>query len=182
MNVVLKIMIGGSGGVGKTTLLQRYINGRFVADTAMTIGVQFYTKKIACRGVETKLALWDLGGQDRFKFLFPGYCNGARGALVLFSLHDIETLDDTGSWLKTFKEHAEPSSPVVLVGTKSDLVAGNELDGLNAMAVKFAESRGYSRYIPTSSKNGSNVKEAIEFLAGQVICAMRNDATVAEVA
>ena len=84
--LVLKILTAGEGGVGKTTLLHKYIKGEFLADTKMTIGVEFFLKEMNVDGFDVILQLWDFGGQERFRFLLESYVTGARGALLMFDL------------------------------------------------------------------------------------------------
>lgn len=84
--ILLKIITAGDGGVGKTTLLYRYIEGRFLANTRMTIGVEFFLKELNIEGKKILLQVWDFGGQDHFRPLLKNYAVGARGALLLFDL------------------------------------------------------------------------------------------------
>jgi len=70
---VLKIITTGEGGVGKTTLLHRYVEGKFLADTRMTLGVEFFLKEIDLDGNKVLLQIWDFGGQERFRFLLKNY-------------------------------------------------------------------------------------------------------------
>ncbi len=81
-----KIVVGGDGGVGKTTLLHRFVTGSFEETTHMTIGVQFHNKELHIADFDVTLSVWDLGGQDRFRFILPSYVLGAKGALLLFDL------------------------------------------------------------------------------------------------
>jgi len=59
---LLKIITAGDGGVGKTTLLYRYVEGRFLADTKMTLGVEFFIKELNIKGESISLQIWDFGG------------------------------------------------------------------------------------------------------------------------
>ncbi|MBA7630506.1 hypothetical protein ES703_38028 [subsurface metagenome] len=85
---LLKVITAGDGGVGKTTLLYRYVEGRFLADTKMTLGVEFFLKEINIRGETVNLQVWDFGGQDHFRPLLKDYSVGAKGALLLLTLRD----------------------------------------------------------------------------------------------
>ncbi len=71
--LVLKVMVAGDSGVGKTTLIRMFVSGIFDAATRMTIGVQFHVKSITYEGRPVSLQLWDLGGQDHFRFILPSY-------------------------------------------------------------------------------------------------------------
>ena len=70
---ILKILTAGEGGVGKTTLLQRYVEGKFSEETKMTIGVEFFLKEMEIDEKHCTLQLWDFGGQERFRFLLESY-------------------------------------------------------------------------------------------------------------
>ena len=76
--VILKILVAGAGAVGKTTLLQRVISGTFNMATTMTIGVEFHLLNLMIEKTPICLQLWDLGGQDRFRFMLDGYVAGAK--------------------------------------------------------------------------------------------------------
>ena len=81
---IMKILTAGEGGVGKTKLLHRYVEGKFSGETKMTIGVEFFLKEVMIDGQQCALQLWDFGGQERFRFLLENYVLGAKGALLLF--------------------------------------------------------------------------------------------------
>ena len=82
---MFKILVAGDGAVGKTTLLHRFIEGDFIDSTTMTIGVDFHTKKMEFPpDYLVHLQLWDIGGQERFRFMVDQYLRGAKGALLLF--------------------------------------------------------------------------------------------------
>ena len=66
-----KTCIFGDGGVGKTTLVNRYVTGKYQEDFKMTIGVDFYTKVCEIDGNRVHLQIWDFGGENQFKNLLP---------------------------------------------------------------------------------------------------------------
>jgi small GTP-binding protein len=161
---VLKILTAGDGGVGKTTLLHRYVSNRFVADTSMTIGVQFHLKNILFGGVDCTLQLWDFGGQDRFRFLLPTYASGAKGALLLFDLTRMQTTFSLeNSWLPIVRKE-DPNMPVVLLGTKLDMVDPNFPQIEPGFGQEFGNRNKLNGYVETSSKTGEKVEEAFFML------------------
>ncbi|MHA1369588.1 MAG: Rab family GTPase [Promethearchaeota archaeon] len=161
---VLKILTAGDGGVGKTTLLHRYVNDRFISDTSMTIGVQFHLKKLTLGGVEVTCQLWDFGGQERFRFLLPTYANGAKGALLLFDLTRMNTtLSLKDSWLPIIRKE-DPNLPVVLVGTKKDMVSPDFRVVDPNFPLDFIKENHLQGYVETSSKTGEKVDEAFRIL------------------
>jgi small GTP-binding protein len=163
---VLKTIIAGDAGVGKTTLLHRYVEGRFIADTKLTIGVEFHLKELKIDGQEILEQIWDLGGQERFHFLLKSYAKGARGALLLFDLTRIQTLDRIKRWVDICRDE-NPDLPILFIGSKSDLVESININDEYALDVK--KQYNLFDYIKVSSKTGENVELAFELLARKLL-------------
>ena len=124
-----KILIIGEGGVGKTSLLNRYVNKEFMPSTKMTIGSDFFiTKRIVTKdGQENHISLmiWDFAGQERFRFLLKQLALGAKGVILAFDLVRIESLKKLPKWIKLMEEAGlwgNHSVEFFLVGTKKDLI------------------------------------------------------------
>ncbi|HME56258.1 MAG TPA: Rab family GTPase [Candidatus Lokiarchaeia archaeon] len=164
-----KIIIGGAGGVGKTTLLHRYLHNVFLSDTALTVGVQFFSKEVVREGTRIMLSLWDLGGQDRFRFVQPSYCFGANAAMVFFDVTRLDTALQVNDWITMFRENGAPNIPIVLGGTKLDMADPESMDEVNENANELLQQLGLSYYITTSSKTGENVKEIFNYLADTLL-------------
>jgi len=161
---IYKIVIGGAGGVGKTTLLLRYLHGIFKTDTGMTIGVNFFNKDVNRPGACAKLAIWDLGGQERFRLFQPQYVLGARAAIIFFDMARLQTMGQIDEWLTLFRTSASPSIPVLLCGTKHDLLSPDSIQNVNQEAMEIVEKHGFVHYYPTSAKNGLNVEAIFDHL------------------
>jgi small GTP-binding protein len=163
---VFKVIIGGDGGVGKTTLLYRYVNGRFLADTKMTVGVEFFQKEVQIsEDIEAQLLLWDFAGQAQFRAVIKNYVSGAVGAFLLFDLTRAETLTSLGKWVETFKVE-DPNLPILLVGAKFDLEDSIMVKDDDAQEiVKEFKLLGYFK---TSSKTGFNVNETFKTLTKEI--------------
>ena len=165
-NYLFKILITGNGGVGKTSLLRRYVDGFFDDSTIMTVGVEFFIKEISFDNVNCSLQLWDLGGQQRFRYLLENYVAGARGALLLFDLTRLPKIGDILEWVNIARLH-DINLPIILVGNKSDLDDFIAVDDESALNLKNAFNM--VEYIKTSAKNGQNVEEPFEILAKKLI-------------
>jgi len=163
VDVVWKIVVGGAGGVGKTTILHRYVYNEFVDDMQLTVGVQFHSMHVNKNGVNVALALWDLGGQERFRFILPSYIKGSVAALILFDMGRIQTFLEVDEWAAMIRENAGVI-PVVLVGTKFDTITPQEAAEMHAAGEKKAKDLGCVAYISTSSKLGYNVKETVDYM------------------
>jgi small GTP-binding protein len=162
-----KIMVGGDGGVGKTTLLRKYVTGTFSTDTHMTIGIEFHVKQMVHEGQPYSLQLWDLGGQDRFRFMLSSYCLGATGALLLFDLTRMSSLDDLGEWVSEVLRKQNPALPILCCGTKADVVEDRSVP--YDMGVSTAKALNCFGYAEVSAKTGQNVERVFELLVDKII-------------
>ncbi|MBN2151412.1 MAG: GTP-binding protein [Candidatus Lokiarchaeota archaeon] len=157
-----KIVVGGAGGVGKTTLLHRYMHDVFKADTRLTVGVTLQTTEVARNGHKITLAMWDLGGQDRFRFMQPDFCKGALAGIVFFDMSRLGTMLQVQNWATMFRKHASPDIPIVLGGAKLDLADDVVKEDVDKIAKETVSRLGLMAYVPTSSKSGEGVHEIIE--------------------
>ena len=82
----LKILILGDGGVGKTTLLHRFVHGAFIDTATMTIGAQVQSKELEIDAEICQLLIFDVSGQERFRYMVEEFLKGANGALILFDI------------------------------------------------------------------------------------------------
>jgi len=165
-SILLKVITCGEGGVGKTTLLHRYIEGVFLADTSLTIGVEFFLKEIKIEDKKILLQVWDFGGQDHFRPLLKNYAKGARGALILFDLTRPSSLNRIEQWVNICKQE-DQDIPIIFLGTKFDLKDQITID--DDIALKFKEDYGFFDYLKISSKTGENVQFAFELLAKELV-------------
>ncbi|TXT55551.1 MAG: hypothetical protein BAJALOKI1v1_2020006 [Promethearchaeota archaeon] len=164
--LVLKVLTAGEGGVGKTTLLHRYIEGEFQANTKMTIGVQFFLKELELNSKKVILQIWDFGGQERFRMLLKSYANGAKGALLLFDLTRPLTLDRIDEWVNICRSD-DPDLPIIFLGTKFDLKDQVSIE--DDYILEFVERFNLVTYLKTSSKSGRNVHKSFEILSENIL-------------
>lgn len=121
-----KICVLGAQGVGKTSLVHRFVKGTFSpATTTSTIGASFLTKRVLDidSGVTVRLQLWDTAGQERFRSISKLYYRGASAVVLVYSLLDEQSFVEMGRWLSEVKENVSEDTIVHVVGTKSDVVA-----------------------------------------------------------
>ncbi|MFX1356471.1 MAG: Rab family GTPase [Promethearchaeota archaeon] len=165
---VFKILIAGDGGVGKTTLLRRFVDGVFDESTIETVGVDFFLKELKFEELRIKcsLQLWDLGGQERFRHLLDSFIMGARAALLLFDLTRMPKMNSILDWVNIVRLH-DITLPIMLVGTKLDLEDAIAVDDEYAYNVK--NTFNMLNYFKTSSKNAYNVNKVFEALAKELM-------------
>jgi small GTP-binding protein len=166
---IFKIVIGGAGGVGKTTLLHRYMTGLFKEDTQITIGVEFHTQQIEWGGKKVALSMWDLGGQDRFRFIQPSYVKGAVAGIIFFDMSNLYTINQVGEWVDLFRNNSSGSINILLGGTKIDSIDAATEESVMARAMEVVKQYNLNGFVPTSSKTGQGVTEIIQTLVGNLL-------------
>jgi small GTP-binding protein len=157
---LFKVCIFGDGGVGKTTLINRYLTGLFEVGSKMTIGVDFRLKRLDLDGNTVTLQLWDLAGEERFRSLMPGYVSGADGGLFMYDVTRVSSLKNMKNWLDTMKEISEPKErdiPLLMVGGKLDLAEKRAFPKIDAEYI--ASVNKFKGLIECSAKTGENVEE-----------------------
>ncbi|CAM9416391.1 unnamed protein product [Lampetra fluviatilis] len=173
---LIKLLVLGDSGVGKSSLLCQYTEGRFHDKYVTTVGIDFREKRVTytSEGAEgtakqTKrvhLQLWDTAGQERFRSLTTAFFRDAMGFLVIFDLTSEQTFLNVRNWLNQLQMHAYCESPdIVLCGNKSDL---SEHNITQKQAKEFAEKHGMP-YFETSARTGNNVVPAVETLLGLIM-------------
>lgn len=173
MEKIVKILTAGEGGVGKTTFLNRYINNNFVDNFEMTRGIQFFGKTLKRNGAMYNLVLWDFAGQYCYRHLLSNLVKGASGAFFMFDMTRLSSIERIEEWMELFTNRE--NKPVLLVGTKYDLISTDEQSKYHYFAEtikkKFSNCIGY---IPTSSKTGHNINTAFETLLNEVFNDQKN--------
>lgn len=158
---VFKLIIAGDGGVGKTTFTDRAISDIFNEKVKVTIGLQFFVKVVdLSESQRAKLQIWDFAGENRFRFLVPGYVNGADGVIFMFSLTDPQTFKHFDDWLKYLRDK-NSNLPIILVGSKADLKHMRKVQQLEGK--KCADSSNcQGGYLEVSAVTGENIEEVFE--------------------
>jgi small GTP-binding protein len=166
-SLVFKIIIAGDGGVGKTTILHRYIEGNFLYEAKMTIGTDILHKVLTLKeGPVCSLQLWDFGGQERFRFMLDDFVKGAAGAFLMFDLTDFKSFMNLPKWIKIVRND-NPTLPILLLGSKYDLIESIMVD--DEYVRQFVENNNISGYCKVSSKTGYNVDGVFESLVSTII-------------
>ncbi|MHA1612775.1 MAG: Rab family GTPase, partial [Promethearchaeota archaeon] len=102
-----KLLMLGDASVGKTSLTHRYITGVFIDSPRLTIGVDFFSKKVRlANGKKAKLQIWDFGGEERFRFLLPTYSKGSNAALFLYDMTSQKSIESISVWLDIVRKNA----------------------------------------------------------------------------
>jgi small GTP-binding protein len=175
------VILCGDPGVGKTSLLARYVDKKFSDEYHQTIGANFLIKEIDMSKVIHKLDIrneelkadieekgfklyfWDIGGQKTTLFATEYYFVQAVGAMVIFSLGNYESFKDIDFWISKLKE-LSGDVPYIIIGNKSDLKREVDNEYIEQKALELGVD-----YFETSAKLNENVNEAFERLSIQIL-------------
>ncbi len=155
-----KLCIFGDGGVGKTTLVNRFLKKVFDESIKMTIGADFYVKDLEIDGKKVVVRIWDFGGEQRFKVLLPSFAKGADGGIFMYDITRYTSVKNIDDWLSIFEKNAQDKQiniPIVMVGGKLDLQEKRSVETEDAM--ELSEKHNLQGYFECSSKTGENVEE-----------------------
>ena len=157
-----KILLLGDASVGKTSFTKRYCYNIFNPSERLTIGVDFHVKTIELSDKRIKLQLWDVGGEERFRFLLPTYCLGANAAFLLYDITRPSTLDNISEWITIVKQKGGPI-PIMLVGSKLDLEK-SQRQVQRDYGIQIAEKNDMASFVEISAKENANVDDAFKVL------------------
>lgn len=158
----LKVVLLGDGGVGKSSLIQRFVSNKFDPSLFHTIGVEFLNKDIEVDGGRYTLQIWDTAGQERFKSLRTPFYRGTDCCLLTFALDDAQSFQNIAMWKKEFLYYADVKDPdefpFVVLGNKSDLGTERKVNAEEAQ--QWCGLNGRVPYFETSAKDAVNVDMA----------------------
>jgi Ras-related protein Rab-1A len=165
---VYKLILGGDGAVGKTSIVKRFTEGTFQRNYKATIGTSISKKECKFEGLDSvvRFVIWDLAGQPQFKRIRGSYLANSGAGILVFDVTNRESFNNVRKWYKELKQYAPPDIYLILVGNKIDLKDLRVVS--NAEGKALAEELGLS-YIESSAKTGENINEAFKMLALQLI-------------
>jgi len=165
-----KLCIFGDGGVGKTTLIQRYLTKLFNQDLKMTIGADFSIKKFEIEGKKVVVRIWDFAGEERFKVLLPSFAKGADGGIFMYDLSRYTSIKNLDDWLSIFERNVRDKQikiPIIMVGGKLDLEDNRSVE--TAEAIELSNTHNLQGIYECSSKTGVNVEEIFELITRKMM-------------
>lgn len=167
-----QVIILGDSGVGKTSLMNQYVNKKFSASYKATIGADFLTKEVLVDDRLVTMQLWDTAGQERFQSLGVAFYRGADCCVLVYDVNNSKSFDSLDSWRDEFLIQASPmdpeSFPFVVIGNKIDVEESKRMVS-SKRAQAFCQSKGGIPYFECSAKEAVNVEQAFEVIARQAL-------------
>ncbi len=157
-----KVLIVGDGAVGKTSICTHITTQEFFADYHLTVGCDFFIKRLYVNNISVTLQIFDIGGQDHFARMRSAFADGAKGIFLAFDITRRDSFYSLENWINSIKDGLDPKAPKVLIATKTDLkveaeVWKDDIDNLEGISI--------DAFFDTSSLTGDGVPEAFETMA-----------------
>ena len=163
---LFKIILIGSSGVGKSSILQRYMKKTFDENYKITIGVDFLMKTLTINKQLVKLQVWDTAGQEKYKSMVSSYYRGAHVALIVFDLTSHLSFEALPSWIENFYKNGPEQKNTILIGNKKDLVEERQVT--QEEAELFSQTNN-KIYFETSAKEGDNIDYVFNYTAEKLL-------------
>ncbi|CAF2047301.1 unnamed protein product [Brassica napus] len=154
---LIKLLLIGDSGVGKSCLLLRFSDGSFTTSFITTIGIDFKIRTIELDGKRIKLQIWDTAGQERFRTITTAYYRGAMGILLVYDVTDESSFNNIRNWIRNIEQHASDNVNKILVGNKADMDESKRAVP-KAKGQALADEYGI-KFFETSAKTNLNVEE-----------------------
>ncbi|MHA1309582.1 MAG: Rab family GTPase [Candidatus Helarchaeota archaeon] len=151
-----KVVLLGDQGVGKTSIIDRYVNNRFKDKYQPTLGVDFLIKDIELNDAKIKLIIWDIGGEIQWRNKLNLYLNGADSAIIVFDLTRADTFKSLKFWHEKVLKIAG-RIPYIFVGNKMDLEKNRNVS--LSQVTTFIKRKSYPLYLETSAKSGEKIQK-----------------------
>ena len=159
-----KVVLVGESGVGKTSIITKFIDDTFQEDQQSTTGGTFSTKSVICDGGKIlKFEIWDTAGQERYRALTKMFYKDANAAIMVYDITRKDSFEELKNyWSEQIKESSPEGIILVVAANKSDLFEHEAID--ESIAREFAQQIG-AFYIATSAKNSDGINNLFEEIA-----------------
>ena len=137
---VIKVILLGEMGVGKTCIINRFITNEFNKEIPITLAASYLTKEIKKQNIKYKLKIWDTTGQEKYHSVTNLFIKGSNIIILVYSIDSINSFEKLNYWYESFKKNIEDDNYILaVVGNKSDLIS--EMNVSEEEGKKFAEEK-----------------------------------------
>ena len=161
----IDIMVIGDSGVGKTSIIKKYVKNQFSRTFISTIGFDYQRKMIKIDDTMVNLVIWDTAGEEKYRVVAKNYFHRSQGFIVVYDITNESSFLNISNWLEQIKELAPQDYKFVIFGNKEDL---DKRKVSMEDAQKLAEELN-TKFFETSCENGKNIVEGIEALVREII-------------
>ena len=157
---------------GKTSLMQQFVNKKFMSNYRATIGADFLTKELMLEDKLVTMQIWDTAGQERFQSLGMAFYRGADACVLVYSITNSKSFQNLKPWKEEFLLQASPHSP----GQFPFMVIGNKCDKEQDRTVSTSSAKAWCEeqgspctFFECSAKNATNVEQAFNAIAREAV-------------
>jgi len=169
----IKVLSTGSCGVGKSCLIKRFCEERFVTKYIATIGVDYGVKPVQVDSCETRVNFWDLSGHPEFFEIRNEFYKDTQGVILVYDVSSMDSFEELDGWLaEAAKFGASPKNITFCVCANKADIMGKKRVVSEDEGRQFARNRGLT-YFETSAKDGLNVQEMFTHLFTQAVRTVR---------
>jgi Ras-related protein Rab-1A len=175
MEHLFKVLLVGDSGVGKTSIIERYVDNIF-QDTfhITTIGVDFKFKNVKYEEHSLRLQIWDTAGQERFRTIVNSYYRGSHCVIVVYDITDRDSFLNLMTWIDQTLKYASIDMPIIyIVGSKLDEAEHRVVEESEAIAFikrlkREIENEGIY-YTEVSSKSDTGITELFDHVVSKLV-------------
>ena len=164
-NYLLKYVIIGDSGVGKSNILLKYINNTFSEEFKATVGVEFGAKNLQVNGRVYRIQIWDTAGQENFRSIARAYYKNSVCACIVYDITNRNSFNSIQSWIDDCTKQTPKTILYILIGNKNDLKDRREVQ--YEEGAEFAKKRNMI-FLETSAKTGNNINSIFDKTVNQI--------------
>jgi len=171
-----KVTIIGDGGVGKTSILRRYMSNTFEANYISTLGVDYSSKEMKVNDKNVKLTIWDISGQSKFASFSSTYLKGSFFFVIVFDVINERSFQHIPKWIDVVEKAYNCNPDAVHLGVfvnKTDLEPSFNIEKAIEKLMKHYRNR-ILFILETSAKTGANINDAFETIAQNLLFELEN--------
>ena len=164
---LLKIVIIGDSGVGKTNYVYRFVEGEFSPIHAPTVGFDFKSKicYLPNSHKKIKFQIWDTAGTEKYMSINKALFQRVQGIILMYDISDVKTFNHLEKWMELIRELAS-GIPLILIGNKIDLINDRLIS--KEKGEQFANDNNIT-FFESSGKSGINIEESFIFLGEEIV-------------
>ncbi|RKP20832.1 small rab-related GTPase [Rozella allomycis CSF55] len=167
--ITLKILLIGDSGVGKSSILSRFISDQFLGEDMQeaTIGVDFKVKNMNSGNRKVKLTIWDTAGQERFRTLTTSYYRGAHGVILVYDVTNKSTFQSLDTWYHEQSNFVTNENAIrMIVGNKID--KESERSVIREEGVEYAKEK-QALFVECSAKSSVGVEDCFNEMVQKIL-------------
>ena len=165
-DITIKLLLIGNAFVGKTLIVQKFIDNTFSKSTMSTIGVDLQSKILDINGKKVKYLIWDTAGEDRMKTMTYSYYRGCHVILIVYDVTNQKSFENVTTWVECVDKFAKSNVLRILVGNKTDLEDQRVISKEDGK--KLADENGLKFY-EISAKAVTGLCEMFEDIAKEYV-------------